>query len=99
MKSQLIMPAAAMMLLGGCASMGQKNGQKTAEDHWDARSAQLEKVDRFLKQARASFVLVMPVLADRRWLQIAVCWFVLRVSGPFGVGATTVSVSPDYVQV
>lgn len=79
--------------------MGQKNGQKTAEDHWEARSAQLEKVDHFLMQARASYGRLMPVKADLRWQQNADRSFELRVAGPFGVGATTVSGTPDNVQV
>jgi outer membrane lipoprotein LolB len=93
------MSAAALMLLGGCASMGQKNQAKTAEDHWEARSAQLENVDRFLMQARASYGRLMPVKADLRWQQNADGSFELRVAGPFGVGATTISGTPANVQV
>ena len=87
------------MLLGGCAGMGLKNEPKTAEDHWEARSAQLEKIDHFLMQARGSYGRLMPVKADLRWQQNADGTFELRVAGPFGVGATTVSGTPDNVQV
>jgi outer membrane lipoprotein LolB len=93
------MTAAALMLLGGCASMVQKNEKKTAEDHWEVRSAQLEKVDQFLMQARGSYGRLMPVKADLRWQQNANGTFELRVAGPFGVGATTITGTPDNVQV
>ena len=79
--------------------MGQKNQQKTAEDHWEARSAQLQNVDRFLMQARGSYGRLMPVKADLRWQQTADNSFELRVSGPFGIGATTITGTPDNVQV
>jgi len=79
--------------------MGPKNQAKTAEDHWEARSAQLGTVDRFLMQARGSYGRLMPVKADLRWQQNADNSFELRVAGPFGIGATTINGTPDNVQV
>lgn len=79
--------------------MGQKNPPKTAEDHWEARSAQLQNVDRFLMQARGSYGRLLPVKVDLRWQQNADDSFDLRVGGPFGIGATTITGTPNNVQV
>lgn len=79
--------------------MVPKNEQKTAEDHWETRSTQLQNIDRFLMQARGSYGRLMPVKADLRWQQNADGSFELRVSGPFGIGASTISGTPDNVEV
>lgn len=79
--------------------MVRKNEQKTAEGLWETRSEQLQKVDRFLMQARGSYGRLMPVKTDLRWQQNADGSFDLRVAGPFGIGATTITGTPDNVQV
>ena len=79
--------------------MVQKNEQKSAEKLWEARNTQLQNVSQFLMQARASYGRLMPVKADLRWQQNADDTFEIRVSGPFGVGATTISGRPDSVEV
>lgn len=79
--------------------MVRKNEPKTAEDHWDVRSEQLQKIDRFLMQARGSYGRLVPVKTDLRWQQNADGSFDLRVAGPFGIGATTITGTPDNVQV
>lgn len=79
--------------------MTRKDVHKTAEDRWEARSAGLQHVDRFLMQARGAYGRVLPVKADLRWQQNADGSFELRVAGPFGIGATTVSGTLDDVIV
>jgi outer membrane lipoprotein LolB len=99
MKFRLLICASALMLLGGCASMARNSESATAEARWQQRSAQLQQVDRFLMQARGSYGRLIPTKADLRWQQNADGSFELRIAGPFGIGATTISGTERQVQV
>jgi outer membrane lipoprotein LolB len=99
MKFRLLSCAAALMLLGGCASMTRHSEPATAEARWQQRSTQLQQVDRFLMQARGSYGRLIPTKADLRWQQNADGSFELRLAGPFGIGATTISGTQQQVQV
>ena len=79
--------------------MTRNNIHRTSEQRWEARSAELQHVDRFLMQARGSYGRLMPVKADLRWQQNADNSFELRVSGPFGIGAATIAGTENNVTV
>jgi outer membrane lipoprotein LolB len=79
--------------------MARNSESATAEARWQQRSAQLQQVDRFLMQARGSYGRLIPTKADLRWQQNADGSFELRIAGPFGIGATTISGTERQVQV
>ncbi len=84
---------AAVALLAGCATTPPRNpeNQKAAEQRWVQRRTDLAHVNRFLVQTRLAYGKVLGVKADLRWEQRADGRFDMRISGPFGVGAATIT--------
>ncbi len=66
-----------------------KHSEKT-EMAWEARRAQLAQVDRFTLQARVSSGGLFGVKGNLHWRQTPTD-FDMRVAGPFGIGAATIS--------
>lgn len=93
MNSSCLALLAAVALLAGCATTLPPNpeNQKSAEQRWAQRRADLAQVDRFLIQSRLAYGKVLGVKADLRWEQNVDDSFEMRISGPFGVGAATIS--------
>jgi outer membrane lipoprotein LolB len=77
----------AFLLLQGCSLL--KHSERT-EQAWEAHRAQLTQVDRFTLQARVSSGGVFGVKGNLTWRQ-APDAFDMRVAGPFGIGAATIS--------
>ena len=57
---------------------------------WETRRAQLVQIDRFTLQARASSGGLFGVKGNLHWRQLPDA-FDMRVAGPFGIGAATIS--------
>lgn len=57
---------------------------------WEARRARLEQIDRFTVQARVSSGGIFGVKGNLHWRQEPDA-FEMRVSGPFGVGAASIT--------
>ena len=66
-----------------------KHSEKS-EMAWEARRAQLVRVDRFTLQARVSSGGLFGVKGNLHWRQTP-AGFDMRVAGPFGVGAATIT--------
>lgn len=102
MNSIRIAYLAVMVLLAGCAttmSPQKIENQKTAERQWAQRRADLAHVNRFIVQARLSYGKLLGVKVDLRWEQNPDGSFELRISGPFGVGAATITGTRKHVLV
>lgn len=84
---------AAVALLAGCATAPPRNpeNQKTAEQRWMQHRSDLAHVNHFLVQMRLAYGKVLGVKADLRWAQNTDGSFDMRISGPFGVGAATIT--------
>ena len=81
-------------LLAGCATLRSPpdpEKQKTAEQQWTQRRADLSHINRFLMSSRLAYGKVLGVKADLRWQQNANGSFDMRISGPFGIGAATLT--------
>jgi outer membrane lipoprotein LolB len=61
-----------------------------AEQAWQAHRARLNQIDRFTLQARVSSGGVFGVKGDLTWRQAPEA-FDMRVAGPFGIGAATIT--------
>jgi outer membrane lipoprotein LolB len=83
------LPAVILLTLvtQGCTHL--KHSEKT-EMAWEARRAQLAQVDRFTLQARVSSGGLFGVKGNLHWRQTPT-GFDMRVAGPFGIGAATIS--------
>jgi outer membrane lipoprotein LolB len=66
-----------------------KHSERT-EQAWQAHRAQLTQVDRFTLQARVSSGGIFGVKGNLTWRQ-APDGFDMRVAGPFGIGAATIT--------
>jgi outer membrane lipoprotein LolB len=86
-----------ILFLTGCATTMNKNEQKIAQAKFDERRAAVGAVDRFTLRGRISSGFAMR--GDLRWQQNADGSFEARVSGPFGIGALTISGTEDEVEV
>jgi outer membrane lipoprotein LolB len=75
------------LFLQGCAHL--KHSART-EQAWQAHRARLIQVDRFTLQARVSSGGVFGVKGNLTWRQ-APDGFDMRVAGPFGIGAATIT--------
>jgi outer membrane lipoprotein LolB len=75
------------VLLQGCFPLRHSEQAQTA---WEARRAQLARIDRFTLQARVSSGGLLGVKGNLHWRQTPDA-FDMRVAGPFGVGAATIS--------
>jgi outer membrane lipoprotein LolB len=85
---------AALLLLAGCATTRpppDPEKQKAAEREWAQRRMELLQVKHFLMSSRLAYGKVLGVKADLRWQQNADGSFDMRISGPFGVGAATLT--------
>jgi len=65
---------------------------------WEARRTQLAQIDRFTLQARVSSGGMFGVKGNLHWRQTPEA-FDMRVAGPFGVGAATISGRGREVQI
>ncbi|MGH8456892.1 MAG: lipoprotein insertase outer membrane protein LolB [Stenotrophobium sp.] len=94
--------AALLALLSGCATLphplpGTGNGGAAL---WPAQRDQLQRITHFELQARIASGGVMGITkGDLHWQQNADGSFALRVSGPFGVGAASISGNAQLVEV
>ena len=91
-----------LALLTSCATtMPPRNpeNQKTAEQQWAQRRTDLSHLNRFLMSSRLAYGKVLGVKADMRWQQNADGSFDMRISGPFGVGAATLTGDRQHVLV
>jgi outer membrane lipoprotein LolB len=75
------------LFLQGCAAL--KHSERS-EQAWEARRAQLVQVDRFTLQARVSSGGMFGVKGNLHWRQTPEA-FDMRVAGPFGIGAATIT--------
>jgi outer membrane lipoprotein LolB len=102
MKASIWIWAAAFTLLAGCATTTpprNPENQKAAEQQWAQRRASVSQIDRFLMTSRLAYGKVLGVKADLRWQQNADGSFDMRISGPFGVGAATLTGNRQHVLV
>lgn len=75
------------LLLHGCFLL-KDTGR--SQQSWEARRSHLSRVDRFTLQARVSSGGVFGVKGNLNWRQTPDA-FDMRVAGPFGVGAATIT--------
>ena len=80
--------ATALLTLTGCSILQMKSEKSRLA--WDARRELLGRIDRFTVQARVSSGGVFGVKGNLHWKQ-AGDTFQMRVAGPFGVGAASIS--------
>lgn len=74
--------------LGGCSILKPKPGK--SELAWEARRELLTRIDRFTLEARVSSGGIFGVKGNLVWRQLPER-FDMRVAGPFGIGAATIS--------
>ena len=70
----------------------------SSQPAWEARRAQLVRIDRFTLQARVSSGGLFGVKGNLHWRQLPDS-FDMRVAGPFGIGAATISGRGNEVQI
>ena len=70
----------------------------SSQPAWEARRAQLVRIDRFTLQARVSSGGLFGVKGNLHWRQLPGS-FDMRVAGPFGIGAATISGRGNEVQI
>lgn len=87
----------AIFFLTGCATTMNKNQQKIAQAKWDERRAAVGAINRFTLRGRISSGFAMR--GDLRWQQNPDDSFELRIAGPFGIGALSISGTEDEVEV
>jgi outer membrane lipoprotein LolB len=85
----------AALLLGGCALVSPRPSQSDLA--WQARRALLEQIDRFTMKARISAGMLAPT-GNLVWQQ-AGGNYDLRLAGPFGMGAMSISGGDGHVEV
>lgn len=76
-----------ILTLQGCAALKTTDSSRVA---WEARREQLVRIDRFTLQARVSSGGLFGVKGNLHWRQQP-DGFDMRVAGPFGIGAATIS--------
>ena len=89
---------AAVLLLAGCATVPVPIDREHANASWALRRPQLEQIDHFTLQARASAGGALSGSANLLWRQHPQD-FDLHVSGPFGVGALSLAGNERRVRV
>ena len=89
--------AALCVLLAGCSVLEMKKKQ-ASELAWEARRARLSQIDRFALQARVSSGGLFGVKGNLSWKQQRDD-FQMRVAGPFGVGAATITGTGRQVEI
>ena len=75
------------LFLQGCTSLKPSANSQQA---WETRRAQLAQIDRFTLQARASSGGLFGIKGNLHWRQLPGS-FDMRVAGPFGIGAATIT--------
>lgn len=91
-------PVAALLtctLLGGCSLLKTSDKSQLA---WEARQARLSQIDRFTLAARVSSGGLFGVKGNLNWSQKGES-FEMRVAGPFGIGAATLSGTAKNVEI
>jgi outer membrane lipoprotein LolB len=88
--------ATAVSLTSGCAAMSMKSEKSRLA--WEARRELLSRLDQFTLQARVSSGGVFGVKGNLHWRQQGDA-FDLRVAGPFGVGAASITGRGRQVQI
>jgi outer membrane lipoprotein LolB len=83
------------LFLQGCVSLRPSESSQAA---WEARRARLAQIDRFTLQARVSSGGLFGVKGNLHWRQLPGS-FDMRVAGPFGIGAATITGQGREVQV
>ena len=86
----------ATFMLGGCATLMKPSDD--ADRAWDQRVAVLEQIDRFTLKARVASGGVFGIKGNLVWRQRPDD-FDMSVSGPFGIGAISLSGTPSLVTV
>lgn len=86
----------ATLMLGGCATLMKP--ADNADRAWERRTAALEKIDRFTLKARVASGGVFGLKGNLVWRQRPDD-FDMSVSGPFGIGALSLSGTPRLVTV
>lgn len=83
------------LFLQGCMTL--KHSEKSSVA-WEARRARLVQIDRFTLQARVSSGGLFGIKGNLHWRQ-APDGFEMRVAGPFGVGAATITGRGEEVEI
>jgi len=84
----------AALLIGGCALVSFRGPSQAA---WEARQALLKQIDTFTLKARISAGLLAPT-GNLVWRQDKDAYD-LRIAGPFGIGAMSISGAKGRVEV
>lgn len=92
--------SAALLLLTACASLPQSKPESSAigARRSVALRAELQQIHSFAVQGRIAGG-VLGIKGDVHWQQNADDSFSLRISGPFGMGASSISGTPQQVVV
>ena len=88
--------ATLALLLGGCANLMKSTDDSDAA--WEQRQQVLEQIDRFTLNARVASGGVFGIKGNLIWNQRPDD-FDMAVSGPFGIGAVSLSGTPQEVTV
>ncbi|MGH8504928.1 MAG: lipoprotein insertase outer membrane protein LolB [Stenotrophobium sp.] len=100
MRLRFCLAAAALLLLAACASLPRGTPESSAigASRSVALRAQLQRIDAFAVQGRIAGG-ALGIKGDVHWQQNADDSFSLRISGPFGMGASSISGTPQQVVV
>lgn len=99
MRKALVLLSAAL-LLGGCASLPPPLADQTAAAaKWRQHYAQVAAIESFSLLGRAASGGSVGVKADLRWRQFDDGHFDVRLSGPFGAGAISISGTEREVEI
>lgn len=90
---------AALLLLSGCATFMKTNEQKTAQANWDSHRSTVQRIDHFVLHARVSSGGMFGLRGDLLWTQKSDGNFEARITGPFGIGALTISGKDKDIEV
>lgn len=82
-------------LLGGCSLLKTSEKSQLA---WEARQARIIPIDHFTLQARVSSGGIFGVKGNLNWTQKGEA-FDMRVAGPFGIGAASITGSGRNVEI
>jgi outer membrane lipoprotein LolB len=88
--------ALVCVLLAGCSIITMK--KEKSEKAWSARQARLLQIDRFALQARVSSGGLFGIKGNLIWRQERDASDI-RVAGPFGVGATTITARGRRIEI
>jgi outer membrane lipoprotein LolB len=100
MSLRFCLAAATLTLLAACASLPRATPASSAigASRSVALRAQLQRIDAFAVQGRIAGG-ALGIKGDVHWQQNADDSFSLRISGPFGMGATSIRGTPQQVVV